>query len=345
MTQDLFLNSFRSKKKTRENKRICALQIFDSRNPIALPLVTFKHKELHTSFGLYLAHRGRCRSTLSARFSTRSKRLFPYNVTSGLYTIVCIKTGCVYVGESENVPRRLAVHKTKLRKNLHDNLKLQADFNQYGEAAFKLSRLYFGHGVDRNTRLDFETLILSTLLPNERYNVYSNWRKREGESNPFFGKKHSAESLAALSDAKKDKPSPFLGKKQSNYVKELISKHNANGGNRKKGLYIDDLFYESISEAFEITGTSRRIIRERCHSNEVRFAQYRWANPLSKIKDPAKSKTKGWEDECSEDIKVLLDTINENISSLWTLIASEAPKLQKKIVSSIRVQVEHFRTE
>ena len=329
MTQDLF----KSKKKTRENKTLCANNSF----------------------------------TLCTYLSTKPKRFFSDTVTAGLYTIVCTKTGCVYVGESDNVLSRLNAHKTKLRKNFHDNLKLQADFNQYGETAFVWRRLYFGHGANKKSRLDLETLILSTLSPNERYNVYSNWRKRARESNPFFGKKHSDESLAAIRDSKRGKVSTFLGKKQCNDVKELISKHNANGGTRKKALYIDDVFYESILEASEITGTTRKIIRQKCHSNEIRFAHYRWADAISTTKDPVKVKTrtegamlslqspsvkeskgyatKGWQDECSEDVKLLLEKINGNIDLLFSLIASETPELQKKIVSSIGVKVEHFRTE
>lgn len=263
----------------------------------------------------------------------------------GLYTIACIKNGCVYVGESDNVPRRLSAHKTKLRQGRHDNVRLQADFNQYGENNFNFSRLYFGHGGNKNSRLEFETTILNTLSPNERYNVYSNCKKRVGEMNPFFGKQHSSEALAAISASKKGKVSTFFGKKQSNEVKELVSKHNANGGTRKKGMYIDDVFYESISEAYRITGMSRKIIRERCPSNLPRFSSYRWADAFSQIRAPAKIKIKGWQEECSQDVKALLDTINNDIDTLFSLINSEDPELQKKILGSIQVKLEHFRTK
>jgi hypothetical protein len=44
-------------------------------------------------------------------------------------------------------------------------------------------------------------------------------------------------------------------------------------------LYVDSVYYESIAEASEKIGISRRLIRERCHSSEEIFQNYRWAAP------------------------------------------------------------------
>lgn len=43
------------------------------------------------------------------------------------------------------------------------------------------------------------------------------------------------------------------------------------------------MFYESISEVWKKTGLSRRIIRTRCHSEETRYAAYRWAESQTRI--------------------------------------------------------------
>lgn len=92
-------------------------------------------------------------------------------------------------------------------------------------------------------------------------------------------------------------------------------------------MYIEDSFYESISEASEITGITRKTIRERCHSDQPRFASYRWADASSKIKAPDKVKIKGWQEKCSQDVKALLDTINGDIDQLFSLVQSETPEL------------------
>lgn len=111
-----------------------------------------------------------------------------------------------------------------------------------------------------------------------RYNFYSNWRKREAKTNPFYGKKHTPEARKAQRVAKLGKKSFFAGHEQSNVVKQLISQQNKgkNIKDRRKSVYIDSIYYESISEASVKTGLNRRLIRERCHSSDKRFQNYCW---------------------------------------------------------------------
>ena len=144
---------------------------------------------------------------------------------------------------------------------------------------FVFQKLLLGVGVSKDQRLELENTILLTLPSESRYNVYVNWRKRETILNPFLGKVHSKEARESQSLAKIGQPSPFEGRTHTNEVKLLISQINSVKKDRRKPLFIDFNYYESVSEASQKTGLNRRLIRERCHSQEIRFANYTWAQP------------------------------------------------------------------
>lgn len=196
---------------------------------------------------------------------------------SGIYLISCIKKEKYYIGESTNVSSRLCAHKNKLKRNIHENKELQSDFNQYGENNFVFQKLIFGNGLGKDQRLKLETIILLTLKPEQRYNIFINWKKRDEIINPFFGKKHSDEARQTQSFAKKGKVSPFKNKTQSNQIKIMLSQINSNKTSieRRKPVLIDSIYYESISEASQKTGLNRRLIRERCH-NKTHFKNFKW---------------------------------------------------------------------
>jgi hypothetical protein len=200
-------------------------------------------------------------------------------VKPGLYSITCVPISKHYIGQSENVQRRINAHRQTLRKGLHANQELQKDFNKYGEKNFLFQKMLFGIGLNKDGREKLETQILLTLSIENRYNKYTNWRKRDVETNPFYGKRQSQEAREQLRQAAKTRISPFLGQKQTNEVKKLISQQNQGMSQkeRRKAVYIDSFYYESISHASEMTGYARRIIRERCHSQEKHHENFKWA--------------------------------------------------------------------
>ena len=289
--------------------------------------------------------------------------MFPPNmgIKSGLYIIQCVENACTYVGESENVTARLNAHKNQLRREIHSNFKLQQDFNRYGEGRFVFQKLQFGFGGNPQTRLEFETILLGVLSPEKRYNTYVHWRTRSRETNPFFNRRHTPEARATLSKALSNRPSAFLNKKQSNLVKELISKHNSNGGNRKKGVYIDDVFYESVTEAWQKTGLSRRIIRANCHSEEQRHAAYRWSERNLAEESPAtkssftiglqnstfnaskKKEMRGLvPEEMPTDVQELFYDVQNSIDELFELLKSKDIQLKEAVVNSLQAQLAIF---
>jgi group I intron endonuclease len=65
----------------------------------------------------------------------------PATLTPGVYAIENTQTNRVYVGSSKDIPGRLHNHLYMLRLGTHPSASLQADFQQYGEAAFTFRTL------------------------------------------------------------------------------------------------------------------------------------------------------------------------------------------------------------
>ena len=55
----------------------------------------------------------------------------------GIYQIKNIITGDFYIGSSNNINRRLYLHKYSLKKQNHHSIVLQRAFNKYGEENFE----------------------------------------------------------------------------------------------------------------------------------------------------------------------------------------------------------------
>jgi group I intron endonuclease len=191
--------------------------------------------------------------------SQNNKHLFDASMKSGIYVITCVPLNKHYVGASNHVVRRLNAHKSSLRRGCHDNRILQEDYAKYGFASFIFQKLQLGVGLDKKALENLETTILLTLLPEQRYNVYTNWRKRGSETNPFYNQTHTMEARQAQSLANKGRKSPFAGLTHTNQLKLLISQQNsgASSTERRKPLYINGIYYESVSDAAEKTGLQR----------------------------------------------------------------------------------------
>jgi len=51
---------------------------------------------------------------------------------TGIYRIVNIVTGKVYVGSAININKRWSIHKLRLKENKHHSIKLQNSVNKHG---------------------------------------------------------------------------------------------------------------------------------------------------------------------------------------------------------------------
>ena len=80
----------------------------------------------------------------------------------GVYLIVCLPTGESYVGGSLCVTRRFQQHRYELRRGDHHSTRLQAAWDQHGEAAFSFGYLVKCEEVDV---LRYEQHFLDVLKP------------------------------------------------------------------------------------------------------------------------------------------------------------------------------------
>lgn len=130
---------------------------------------------------------------------------------SGIYRIKNIITSDCYVGSAVNIDKRWREHKIALQKNKHYNAYLQNAYNKYGEEAFKYEI--------------FEICPVEYLLEREQERIDSgafsyNICKVAGST---AGRIFSIDSKQKMSLAKKGKPNNWLGKKHTEETKAKIS--------------------------------------------------------------------------------------------------------------------------
>jgi group I intron endonuclease len=156
----------------------------------------------------------------------------------GVYRIKCLENGKSYYGESQNVSARLSQHKSRLRRNIHDVQELQNDFNLYGEKKFQFSVVSQNRNFSLKDRVALETeLINSSSLC---YNKFSR-TSRKRENNPFWGCKHTPESIERISRS--------------------LSENNKNRISEGLPILLKGKTYPSISQASRETNHSRDTIR------------------------------------------------------------------------------------
>lgn len=113
--------------------------------------------------------------------------------TSGIYQILCVPTGKVYIGSAISLYQRWKSHRHKLMYGEHDNRYLQNAWSKYGADAFAFTII--------------ELVLASFLLEREQYwldktrcydrGIGFNLYKTAGSP---FGMKHSAETRQKMSD-------------------------------------------------------------------------------------------------------------------------------------------------
>ncbi len=135
----------------------------------------------------------------------------------GIYAIKNKVNGKMYIGQSRNIENRYKDHCRELKNNQHYNKHLQASYNKYGMSEFYITVL---EECDIEILGPKEQQWVSSVSRKELYNQVFDVQHRQGESNPFFGKKHTESTKTAMSEAKKD---IYIGSGNPNYGK----KHSA----------------------------------------------------------------------------------------------------------------------
>lgn len=131
----------------------------------------------------------------------------------GVYMILCFANNKRYYGESKNVSARLSQHKSRLRRNIHEILELQHDFNLYGEENFDFVCLFVDKNFTKDQRIAMEMEHIGRFLSlNICYNKLTSLNKKK-ENNPFFAKSHQVDSKNLISKSLKERAevSPVQG--------------------------------------------------------------------------------------------------------------------------------------
>jgi group I intron endonuclease len=199
------------------------------------------------------------------------------NKISGIYCIEIIIDGISrkYIGFARNIKARWNGHKSRLRKNQHENPYLQNSWNKYGEEKF---RFY----IIQELRDDIELLISMEMYFICYYNTY--WRdgdgfnltrggegtigvyysperrkqiseRQKGEKGPNYGKHLSQEAKDKLSEARKGELSPWWGRCHTEETKIKMSMAQSGSCSHLYGTHwteeqklVRSTWWESLSE-------------------------------------------------------------------------------------------------
>ena len=135
-------------------------------------------------------------------------------VISGIYCIENTINHKRYIGQSKNIYSRWYAHKTKLRHQRHSSELMQNDWDAYGEDRFSFyiieiiedaelrdkAEIYYidlYKTTNKNYGYNKETggIVRSFVSEESRRKISENHADVSGNKNPFYGKKHSKESI------------------------------------------------------------------------------------------------------------------------------------------------------
>lgn len=147
---------------------------------------------------------------------------------SGIYKITNTVNGKVYVGSAVDLPRRIRMHRWRLRNGRHVNPKLQAAWDKYGLEAFVFEVLFI---CTPEHLLDYEQRCIDGFdSVNNGYNICPT------AGSTMKGRKFTPEHKARLSAANKGQINPHRGIPRSAETKEKIAAANKGKPNPYKGV-------------------------------------------------------------------------------------------------------------
>ena len=169
---------------------------------------------------------------------------------SGVYKIVNIVNGKLYVGSSTNVKYRLWRHTHELRRNVHENKYLQNAWNKHGEACFSFIVLLY---YKKEKLLEKEQKMINHYKSTWQHNGYNicsiagnclgitrsekTRSKMRGNTNAkgTKGFKHSLETRMKMSQAKIGKSAGMSRKFHSEETKKRMANAKKGKVSPKKG--------------------------------------------------------------------------------------------------------------
>lgn len=168
----------------------------------------------------------------------------------GIYVIINLINKKFYIGSSINIGKRVIRHKCDLNRRVHDNKHLQAAWIKYGKDSFKFDIL---KECSPSELKKLEQIYLDEYqcyIPEIGYNMCRN-------AENVTGRKHSKESI------------------------EIIRLKNIQNCPLRKPIIIDEIQYQSVTDASKIIGIGRKTIEYRCRSKN--FNNYKYESQIERI--------------------------------------------------------------
>lgn len=110
------------------------------------------------------------------------KSFFGHSNEGGIYKIINLKNGKVYIGSTQNFKQRAYDHNKHLKNNTHYNKHLQASFNKYGEDVFVFEVIEVKNEEIKVLRI-LEQKYLSQEIEKDNWeNCYNFYKKTSKES-------------------------------------------------------------------------------------------------------------------------------------------------------------------
>lgn len=120
----------------------------------------------------------------------------PFAVPCGVYEIKCLADGRIYIGSSKNVYTRIHTHWLLLKKNRHQNTKMQAAWNEHGENQFVWRFLEICQSSKRFDReMDYISNSNPDTLFNRRLGVHGTWIEWLADDEIDFSRKRNGDEL------------------------------------------------------------------------------------------------------------------------------------------------------
>lgn len=176
-----------------------------------------------------------------------------YTPVSGIYVILNTKNDMIYIGQTQDIRKRLREHKSMLNGNYHSNSKLQRAWNKYGEKIFKFKILEYCSIEQLDDR---EQHYLDIYTPRGMcYNIAIDAKV------PSRGTKRSEASRLKMSEAQRNRP-PHSEESRQRRRKAMTGRivsdetrrkqsEAAKGNTRKLGMTHSDETRHKISEGLK----------------------------------------------------------------------------------------------
>lgn len=140
-----------------------------------------------------------------------------YTPKSGIYCFENLLNGMKYIGQAQNLNKRIKKHLSLLRTNREECLYLQRAWNFYGGESFIIYIIEEVEVFLLNEKEPFYIKELKSHVTENGYNI--SW----GGKTPMRGRKHSEETKRKMSESRSGEKNPNFGKPMSEEQKRKLS--------------------------------------------------------------------------------------------------------------------------